>query len=743
MALLALPACSAGDDPGSAGSAVESAGSDIATVVHEDPTARLCVLWPELAALMDSDVEPSDELIDDVLERQQGIEEVLPGELSAAWADIVRWNMAFVEWFAAAGYEELTEDVVVAALGGQEAADEAVTALEAGYDSMEEWNDRNCASSEGNAEPFCAAWTDISALLAQVDQEEPTQDSIDELFAAYDEAGAAVPAEIREQWEALLAFAVPFRDALVSVEYDTGRLSDEILTQAFGSASSVATMEQAADAARVAIDEWSITGCGDFCARWGETSGAVDQLGAHHDLGWVRDMGEEGRSQYDEMQARVALAGRLVPDELTTDWAQLEAALADWNAFWAALDFDRGRVDSPEGDARAAELAEASARFEELAVERHVGHPGDRDNFLADLRSSPDSTIRDFWTDVVPWGITSARDRIDDWVDANCEATGGRPGSVSVRMPAVEGAAGSTLLLGIGPPGSSVEDLADPAALLAGDCHPVGSDPWGYWIERDEEGREHVAYQESEGFRAERWGDGLCDFRWEEGPAQLEAGRYTLVAALVEGGTTGRSIAAEPMACLTLDVRVDGETLVPLPDLPPCEADLSALVVDPDPWRTPAPVDPNRAGSVRMTMPALVLPEDIKGEGGELAAVVLPAGTTLNEVGRQQVWPSGGVMVWLPGADEPHGREIRALGPVQVPIMAVPANGAFSGLDPGWLAEAPHERLPLSLLAPGDYDLRVRVTGHSHEGEDHRCGFSTVRIDGDTVVDMPELGECP
>jgi hypothetical protein len=214
---------------------------------------------------------------------------------------------------------------------------------------------------------------------------------------------------------------------------------------------------------------------------------------------------------------------------------------------------------------------------------------------------------------------------------------------------------------------------------------------------------------------------------------------------VVPGGASGQWIAAEPSACLALDFRVDGETLVALPELPACESSLSALVVDPDPWRTPTPVDATTpgAGTLRVTVPALVLPDDIEADGGELVAVIVPAGTTLNQVGREQVWPSGGVRVWVPTADDPHGRELRALGPVALPIMAVPSNGALGGLEPNWLAETPAERLPLALLAPGDYDVHVQATGHSHEGEDHRCGRTTVTIDGDTIVDMPELEECP
>ena len=77
-----------------------------------------------------------------------------------------------------------------------------------------------------------------------------------------------------------------------------------------------------------------------------------------------------------------------------------------------------------------------------------------------------------------------------------------------------------------------------------------------------------------------------------------------------------------------------------MPSLRPCAADLSELVVDPDPWRTPEPVDPATpgAGTLRVEVPSLVLPEGIDGDdGGELMIVVLPAGTSLNEVGREQL----------------------------------------------------------------------------------------------------------
>jgi hypothetical protein len=140
-----------------------------------------------------------------------------------------------------------------------------------------------------------------------------------------------------------------------------------------------------------------------------------------------------------------------------------------------------------------------------------------------------------------------------------------------------------------------------------------------------------------------------------------------------------------------------------------------------------------------------VLPEEIEGEhGGELMIIVLPAGTTLNDVGREEVWPSGGFRTHLERrGDQPHVEELLRLGAVAAPVMEVPPTGVFGHLEPFWLHDAPPDRLPLTLLAPGDYDVHVQVSGHADEFEDKRCGRTQVTVDGDTVIDMPELGVCP
>jgi hypothetical protein len=268
----------------------------------------------------------------------------------------------------------------------------------------------------------------------------------------------------------------------------------------------------------------------------------------------------------------------------------------------------------------------------------------------------------------------------------------------------------------------------------------VGSDPWGAWI--DEEG--HQESWQSETFRAERWNeDSLCDFRHELDSARLEAGGYTLVMAVLEGQPSPDT----PMtasACAAIPIHIDGETVIEMPEIPPCEVDFAG---DEDPWRNPSPVDPSTpgAGTLQIVFPDL----GGGGGGGEVMVVVLPAGTTLNDVGREEVWPVGATRTWL--FDSRAGDREQVARDVRVPVAELPASGLPRAFDPQWLAEGPSaDRLPLALLAPGDYDVHVQVAIHDPPEEDEtesakndRCVSFEVSIDRDTIADLPELRKCP
>ena len=119
-------------------------------------------------------------------------------------------------------------------------------------------------------------------------------------------------------------FARRFRDVMATVDYDASRITPELLAQGFGSAEAADAAETAADEAATAIDEWSISGCGDFCDRWPELFRALDRTG--DELWWVRDQGEEGPAALEGMLRSLEDGGRLVPDELRADWELAVAA---------------------------------------------------------------------------------------------------------------------------------------------------------------------------------------------------------------------------------------------------------------------------------------------------------------------------------------------------------------------------------------------------------------------------------
>ena len=325
---------------------------------------------------------------------------------------------------------------------------------------------------------------------------------------------------------------------------------------------------------------------------------------------------------------------------------------------------------------------------------------------------------------------------IDDWTNNNCDALTDQPGTVSVLYPRIEGSAGDTLIMAVMPRGSTVDDLASPASVLAGWCEGVQSDPWG--------SRNFEERWQSEPFGAERWTeDSLCDYRHEAGPARLDAGTYTMVAAVIEGDWS-QEAAPSVTSCSVTDIHIDGDTVIEMAEPSMCTVDLGE---SPDPWRNLAPIDPSTpgAGTLQIVFPDLVLPE-LGGVGGEVLLFVLPAGTTLNDMGREQVWPVGATRTWLMG-DDRAGNE----RDVMVPVAELPATGSPRSLQPDWLADRPPaDRLPLAMLAPGAYDVHVQVQipdppeqEHSDRADNDRCVSFEVTINGDTVVTLPELEECP
>ena len=738
--------------------------------------ATLCDLWPVYDEFLESDPEPTEELVAQLLEMQDEIDGVLPLELTTFWAGIVDWNQAFIDVFEQVGYGPVTDETFLLAFGGDEAvAGAAGEAMETGLDSIRSWTASNCTDGSEHASTFCTEWAEFAALTANEDA--MTSDSYDEALAVIDRVGSEVPAEVSDDWDAVVESARGFYDVLVSVNFEPDRITDELLEQGFGSVEAAIATEEAADAGRATIEEWSLTGCGDFCSRWPEFRQALDETGTH-DLGWVVDMGDEtGRERLAEHLRLFEIGNRMVPDEIHEPWDLAVAARRDWIAWWEEFDFNGDELHGMESrndasatrdlavemmrdadylvDDRHADLSLSEALVRTIAAwQNGVDQAPDwllTSNDLGDHERAeiaawldgsggPPEWLLNYWrmgpTERVGYQITSA---LDGWTNDNCEAVTGQPGTVKVLFPKVEGAAGDTLVLALMPEGATIGDLTDPSRVLAGTCSEIASDPWGVW--RGEDGRQER--WASEEFRAERWeGGGWCDYRREEEPARVDAGTYTMLAAVIEG-RPDRELLGTPSACLAFDVRVERDTVIDVPTLPSCDV---ALGGTDDPWRNPAPVDPTTpgAGTLQIVFPDL----DSVGQSGEVIVVVLPAGTTLNDVGREQVWPVGATQTWLP---DPGARAERGPSAMTVPVAELPAGGSPRALDPNWLAEnPPADRLPLVTLAPGAYDVHVQIRLHdppeadySESSQNDRCGSFEVTIAGDTVVDLPELGECP
>jgi hypothetical protein len=765
-----------------AGQAREDAYSAIGVWARQNcpgtDEAAFCDLWPEYDEFLESEAEPTEELIAQLLDMQADIDEVLPPDLATAWTGIVDWNQAFIDVFEQFGYGPVTDQTFEQAFGGDDhAAGAAQEAIENGLATIRNWTDRNCGPETEVNFAFCSALSELTALIA--DEDSLTPESYEEALAVVDRVGADVPAAVRGDWNAVVESARGFHDVLVSVGFRPERITDDLLEQAFGSVEAAVAIEEAADTGLAELEQWSLTGCGDFCSRWPEFRRALDETQA--ELWWVRELEDSegeghGKGRLAEHVRLFEIGSQLVPDEVRAEWDAAVDARRDWIAWQKQMAFDQGGWESRGSRDRGLEIMRGATYLaEDELFDDHDAHGigRDRRRVLAAWQSGidrapawlaaaeeiapheheeiaawlegygePPQWVAEYWY----WGPQGWFEgqlvgSIDGWVGDNCDAVTGRPGTIRVKYPSIEGAAGDTLVMALLPHGGSVGDLATQSSILAGWCEGVQSDPWGTWFEGGQ-----VQHWESGEFRSERWEEGgLCDYRHEQGSAIFDAGTYTMVAAVVAGGGWIRpDVPLSATACLAFDIEVDGDTIVDVPDLPACGVDFGA---NDDPWRNPPAVDPSTpgAGTLQIVFPDLVG----DGHGGEVRIVVLPGGTTLNEIGREQVWPVGATQTWLFDPNETEQEHVTR--EVAVPIAELPVSGSPRSLGTHWLAERPPaDRLPLAVLAPGEYDVHVQLAIHdppqqeeSDAASNDRCVSFEVTIAGDTVVDLPELGECP
>jgi hypothetical protein len=472
-----------------------------------------------------------------------------------------------------------------------------------------------------------------------------------------------------------------------------------------------------AEVAVAAIDGWAIEACGDFCSRWPEFE-SILRYEEHVDWGtWEQNL--------ERYESALATGSRLIPDELRYQW-------------------------------------ETAA---DIQVRRFVMFS--ENDFRLDV--DEETALREWG--VLPWEEAKATsdtalDRIGDWVEANCDPgaiTTGIPGSVAIRMVPHEQLTARTVFATLLPAGTDFATVRSAGSYLAVACTGTNESP-----EEWERGLVHAAEQAAgTGMTAEEFAlehsvephalqslreEGeyyefsVCNLiRHEEGEAIVPGGSYELFVGAYIGdpGNYGLYFAA-PEYCLQFPVTVNGDTVIDLPVLEPCELDpvgrpeeIARRILPPF----------EAGGTLRVELDGVLAPEGFDHCG--LNAVLLPAGTMLNDVGRGDVWPNG---VFSLGRQNPEhvegGDEQRwAKAPGLVPILPAPPSGTGEvGLQVHIRGDGPWDTFfpdPVPLAA-GLYDLRIEESCH-REGEDFeflRCGVVTVEVDGDTVVQMPELEDC-
>ncbi len=579
----------------------------------------------------------------------------------------------------------------------------------------------------GNTALFCRAWPDARETILGTVSGATSFDllgdrtvGLDRNFVDSDAALAAVdravPAEVRAEWDRAYEAYARVSDLLFVTGYTEGAIRPIHVTMAFGDRGPEGLIVDA-EAAVAAIDDWAIEACGDFCSRWPEFESV---LRYEEHFGW-----EQWAQNLDRYELSLQIGTRLVPEEIRAAWE-------------TAADIQTRRF----------------VMFRENGFQFDV----DEETALHEWGVLPRDEAKD--------ASDAALDQIGSWVEANCDTdavTTGVPGSVSIRMVPHEFLTSRTVFAVLLPAGTDFATVRSTEPYLALTCTGINESP-----EEWERGLEHAA-QEAAGTgmtpeefalehsigaeplrparqEGEYYESSVCNLiRHEEGEAIVPGGSYEFFVGAYVGdpGNYGLYFAA-PEYCIQFPVTVSGDTVIDLPVLESCDLDPIGRPEE-IARRILAPFDPG--GTLRVEVDGAGMPEGFDHCG--LSAVLLPAGTTLDEVGRGDVWPFGVFSLGRQNPEHIEGGDERrwAEAPGLVPILPAPPSGtgevhlrvAIRGDGP-WDTFFP-DPVP---LAAGSYDLRVEESCHrwDEDGETLRCGLVTVEVNGDTVVGSPKLEDC-
>ena len=588
----------------------------------------------------------------------------------------------------------------------------------------------NEGDTAGNTALFCRAWPEarrtVTNMLEGEDQrfrEAASAGVVDETLAQYDRA---VPSEIRTEWDRLYAIYTSASDLIFTAGYAGHDIRTEHVTMMFGPGGMEAASAEASNAIE-AIDEWSVAACGDFCSRWLELRSAV-LVDANH---WLfQGNGEDIEPLIEREEEAIHVGSVLVPSEIADAWGTAATLKSRWLA--TGRQYGRGAFQGPEGMQR---LEQVMGMSDEAMYEESL----------------------------------SAVETMASWAAANCDPTsltGGAPGSLSVRIRPEDDLVWRTVLIALLPVGTEFGSVTGPEEYVGALCSEVQEPP--EIMDRD------LAIAVNESGRSEEeilgeWLKGdpvrptldvgeyhegdICrlvghDYEGQgSGESVLPGGSYELFAGTFIGSPGSYDLYfAAPERCAQITVNVDGDTVVDLPSLDECDLEPIGSAEE-IARRAPAPA--TGSSHLWVEIPSAVHQD---GSPGHFTAVLLPSGTTLGEIGRGDAWPIGGFSFgysWVEEDEDP--RRVRRFGESGlVPILPYGSGGGVTNLRPvidwedAWDGHYPE---PVG-LTPGRYVLRIDGEDGSEDCDDDSCrhqycGLVVVEVDGDTVVPLPEWGECP
>ena len=592
----------------------------------------------------------------------------------------------------------------------------------------------NETETAGNTALFCRAWPEARRTVVNVIEGEDQRfhdaasaGVVDETMATYDRA---VPVEIRAEWDRLYNTYTKASDLLSTVAYGGHTIRTEHITMMFGPGGMELAMSDASKAIE-AIDEWSVTACGDFCSRWPELRDAV-LLDPGHWLFQGHHEDEYIEQMIEREEAAIHAGSVLVPPGPAEPW-EIAATL---KSRFLAIGRQHGR--------EAFQHEEGGRRFEEL-----MGM-GDHVVFEESL---------------------AAVEEAEAWVAASCDATsltGGAPGTLSVRIRPRDDLVGRTIFVALLPIGTDFGSVTDPGDYLGLLCAQQNHPPELLDRELANAARES-GRTEDEVF--DEWWDAEPlrpmldvgeyhegDICWlvghdydGQGPGELvlPGGSYELFVGTFIGDPGSYALYfAAPERCAQVTVNVDGDTVVGVPELDECALE---PIGSPEEIARRSSDPPTGDSHLWVEIPSAVNQD---GCPAHFTAVLLPAGTTLGEIGRGDAWPVGGVSfgyVWLGDDEGDPRRTLIASESGLVPILPYGTGGGVPGIHPEVDWQEPWDAFfpePVA-LDPGIYDLRIHSEGWETEEccddscRREFCGSVVVDVDGDTIVPFPEWGECP